>query len=144
MSVLIKIVKAAQSAVKSTDLFYSKIELTHKGDSTYKTFFGGATTIVIISLMLWYSINLFIKMMKKEDFAFKQSTYENFLDDSSAKTLNFKSGGVRIAYLWHDDTESTSAIQIDEKYGQIGIISYFVDNTGSELVSDIMYPKSVP
>ena len=132
MSIFKRVAKSAGSVIKSADLFPAKIGFTYKGDTAYKTYFGGIATLGVYFLMLWYSIGLLTNMARRKDFTLRQATSEEIEVGDEAKVLNFTSSKVRLAYVWHDPLDTSNPYStMDEKYGVVEPYTYSLEQTAT-------------
>ena len=52
--------------IKSLDVFGEPVMLNFKGSSTFNTFSGGVTSILTLTLLAYFTIALFIEMLRYE------------------------------------------------------------------------------
>jgi len=82
------IVKKAILFVRYAGMYSSTVTMTYKTRGSYKTFYGALATIVIYSFMAYYSIGLLLKMHSKQEFALRQTSYENIVGDDTNRYLD--------------------------------------------------------
>ncbi|CAI2361053.1 unnamed protein product [Moneuplotes crassus] len=62
-----KVLVWIRNSVKETDMFPQPISLTFKGKQNFKSLYGGIVSTLIIMALVAYGIQIFVKMVKRED-----------------------------------------------------------------------------
>ena len=74
MSKMAKLWKIICKFIKRFDLFSQKIMLTYKGESSFSTFLGGFTSLIILGIVWIYSIFLLQIMLNRQNSNNSKST----------------------------------------------------------------------
>ena len=102
--------------VVNRDLFSKDISLTYRGQPTFKTFFGGWVSLVIIVTMVIYALMLFTNMIKMKDLQVKWNILSIDSQDQQSEYDVLKDGLI-YSIVWTDSNYST----ITKEYGSIQV-----------------------
>ena len=76
------------SFIKSMDRYGKKIEFNYRGDTTFKTVFGGSLTMVSFMIILGFFVSQLFKVIGKQNVISYTSLKRNLVLNSEELTLN--------------------------------------------------------
>ena len=114
------VIKNTRKFLTSFDIFGIPITVNYKGEATYKTFIGFLFSLAVFSLIMMYSLEGSLKMLRREDpeRAFYKLASTRSKDD--ALNLTDSNGQLYIGLSqlveYKDGSSITSFIDMDPKY----------------------------
>ena len=111
---------------KSFDIYGKSFNFTYEGEDQYKTFLGGIISIIITSVILVYSVNLFIVMINRDDTSTNVNTVITSLGND---TEELQLGNSTFQFAISIDSENYSFLG-DDSYFSINMIQFDENESG--------------
>ena len=77
------IISSFRGVIKNRDMYAKQITFTYKGEESFKTFFGGAISLLITAIVIIFGVQRFIVMINRTDASTTFNKSVNSLSDSS-------------------------------------------------------------